>query len=987
MSLTAKLDRLHAALRALPTSLPLGSAVYNFDKWTPDPNLLEDFGAECSVLNAHLENVFGLRNGSLISLAERGPGLESIVEVFRHYLSGAFAEKPVIEKWLDDLTTAAEHISRDPCVKRISKPSASLKRSNEYVADEKAEKEERKRKKGETKDKAAARAVAILKSAQTCNWPAGFDDLEDLEQTEKVYTTGRRSIAIIDELIIPCKSKSLGKPQRILNHSTEECRFIDPDLRERAAEQCHTLAPGTQVMALDHALNSNTTLSTSTGNGSLQPSVFGSVTTEGRKARQLRFDLALVKFTAAAQLAPNKLDLPEFHSLISVAGAFISPKSSSHIAHSHIPMESARLRREHVSRLRTISHLTISFDGGTARRPQSFTTIHVTTPKTRTAYLMNAVEASGISHTGEYYFDEAHKVIQEIGASMFSGVTCDSAGNTQSARKKIHALYPTILVLPDPCHQLHNAVKAIVQLAYFDEEVWGYFNHSSFATAHLNTTRREMGITQGFDLPGITRFAGWHYGTRSVRINLPAVDCLIETNIIEMKKDHKLLFMRKVVVYSRFKTQLRQLEKVTEPFARAIKCLELGHSNPGDVFLFNMAVMAQLRQIADDNEAELGLPEDTLNNIRTITNARYYNMVLASGQEVYLSTFMLNPQYRNSDILRRNNLNPLRTGTIILRPHEASLDDEIAELARTFPCLNKVGIFLKQVLCRELEAGTLPAAQDFPSTTEGIKLILAAFKSQFIAYIRGEYPFLLPSPIPANFSPRAYWVERKDRPDACFIAPIAVKLFSVVPNSMAEERTVSCFSSLNSKDRSRQKISTLVHMTRIRQDSIRARTKAKFAYKPVVKFCELATTLLQQRSSPQQRSDTPELADNSELDVLADGWSVEDIETIEPCKDISQMDSELDEGEGKGSNITEDENVNEDEELEPTDPRAYEFAADRSYHANLSSEILLNVLSDRVFEDVDNGIVSTRSGISNVEHHSKSSAKKDISGIDLDSPL
>ncbi|QRV82866.1 hypothetical protein RhiJN_10882 [Ceratobasidium sp. AG-Ba] len=432
MTLVTKLNRLHAALRALPTCLPSGSSVYNFDEWTPDPTLLEDLGAECSVLNAHLENVFGLRNGSFILLAERGPGLESIVQVFRHYLSGPFAEKPVIEKWLDDLIEAAEHTSNELSMqKRISKPSASLKRSNEYIADEQAEKTERKRKKGEAKEKAAARAVAILKSAQTCNWPAGFDDLEDLEQKEKVYTTGRRGIAIIDELIIPCKSKSLGnirfrcsspgchqswsarQPQRILNHCAEECRLINPDLRERAAEQCHALAPGTRVRELDLAFASNSTLSASTGSGFSQPSVLVSVATEGRKAKQLRFDLALVKFAAAAQLAPNKLDLPEFHTLISLAGSFIIPKSSSHIAHSQIPMESARLRREHVGKLRSISHLTISFDGGTARRPQSFTTIHITTPKTRVAYLMNAVEASGVSHTGTYY----HLALSERGIS------------------------------------------------------------------------------------------------------------------------------------------------------------------------------------------------------------------------------------------------------------------------------------------------------------------------------------------------------------------------------------------------------------------------------------------------------------------------------------------------------------------------------------------------------------------------------------------
>lgn len=43
----------------------------------------------------------------------------------------------------------------------------------------------------------------------------------------------------------------------------------------------------------------------------------------------------------------------------------------------------------------------------------------------------------------------------------------------------------------------------------------------------------------------------------------------------------------------------------------------------------------------------------------------------------------------------------------------------------------------------------------------------------------------------------------------------AVKLFSIVPNSMAEERTVSAFMKFNSADRGKQDASTVIIMTQL----------------------------------------------------------------------------------------------------------------------------------------------------------------------------
>jgi hypothetical protein len=109
-------------------------------------------------------------------------------------------------------------------------------------------------------------------------------------------------------------------------------------------------------------------------------------------------------------------------------------------------------------------------------------------------------------------------------------------------------------------------------------------------------------------------------------------------------QDHKLFFIINVVVYGKFKTQLYQLEKITEAIARAIKCLESGHSNPSDVFIFYLAIMSSIRELFDNNETELSLPvDDVIIPTQRAISARYYNMVLAAGSEVYLTTFFLHP--------------------------------------------------------------------------------------------------------------------------------------------------------------------------------------------------------------------------------------------------------------------------------------------------------------------------------------------------------
>ncbi|KAF8595754.1 hypothetical protein BDV93DRAFT_456163 [Ceratobasidium sp. AG-I] len=166
--------------------------------------------------------------------------------------------------------------------------------------------------------------------------------------------------------------------------------------------------------------------------------------------------------------------------------------------------------------------------------------------------------------------------------------------------------------------------------------VLSFFSKLTIAATHFHSIHKRMGIKHNPEIPGKTRFAGWHYTSKSLQCCLPAFEELVESDVIEIKK---LVFFKNVSTSGEFKKRVIQLEKLTEPFAKAIKSLESGHSNPSNVFIFYMAVMATLRQLLDNNKIELSLPHNVITQVQKSACSRYYSMVLASGQEVYLATF------------------------------------------------------------------------------------------------------------------------------------------------------------------------------------------------------------------------------------------------------------------------------------------------------------------------------------------------------------
>jgi hypothetical protein len=101
--------------------------------------------------------------------------------------------------------------------------------------------------------------------------------------------------------------------------------------------------------------------------------------------------------------------------------------------------------------------------------------------------------------------------------------------------------------------------------------------------------------------------------------------------------------MRKRDDISSFENGLQQLVFVLEPLARACKCLESLKATAGDVYLFWLAVLATYEQLfmANNDVDGLQLPEDVIDQIRQIVNARWKELTTGPGKSVYLSTFFL----------------------------------------------------------------------------------------------------------------------------------------------------------------------------------------------------------------------------------------------------------------------------------------------------------------------------------------------------------
>ncbi|KAG9225740.1 hypothetical protein CCMSSC00406_0009337 [Pleurotus cornucopiae] len=258
----------------------------------------------------------------------------------------------------------------------------------------------------------------------------------------------------------------------------------------------------------------------------------------------------------------------------------------------------------------------------------------------------------------------------------------------------------------------------------------------------------------------------------------------------------------------------KRLAAVLMPFARAIQCLESKETTAADVYLYWLAVVAQLKDLMSRQTSKL--ENSIIESIRKIVNHRFNQLINnARASNVYLVAFALDPEHRDAPI--QSNPNPLAIPTITI--HRSNNTPSVVERPRV---LQKIGKSLALILKAEYE--NIYTATGGRTISDAKKLMeernphLAPYTPQeALRLLHGQFLKFSSKAVPFHRTRRStesnleYWrtfVASND-PDATIIAPLAVKLFAAVPISMVDERAMSVVTWLNGPKRRRQLVSTV----------------------------------------------------------------------------------------------------------------------------------------------------------------------------------
>ncbi|KAJ7256333.1 ribonuclease H-like domain-containing protein [Mycena rebaudengoi] len=812
-------------------------------------------GCVKSVVSHRLEIVFGARRTGagenvIVAFKSRGPALEEVVTILRNHISGNGGQNVLLTHWVDDLIIGAREAIRAaglPLPRKVATTAA--KRLFEHESAEIAAQKRQRVDNKAAKERKTGETAKAKKRTEQGAVNADFEDLVDDPPPPITATVarGKPKFDLLDRLVIKCHSKSTGKERfrcagdgcheswasprmssRILPHSSV-CRYMDKDRKETAL-----LANAKQSLNVQVAEASSST----------PENYFQSFKKAGaqnkadaRTAHIKKTNHLVLKLLCDAALAPALVDNRCFRDLMEHLEPANGIRVGSTFSANYIPAEAAMVTILSLEELRQLYNLSAGYDGGTTAGGQSIYTVTVTTPN-RVPHLIKGDEASGFSHTGEHIRKVVMEVIDMIGRDRFVSVNSDSTGNTTVCREEIVAIIPTMMITPDPCHHLSNTIKDICKIEYFIDKgsdfaqaigkmriMLTYFSHSSYSTTHLKAMRVILQINKGLEKIGKTRFGTLYWASYSLLRCLPPITELVNSGVINVdgadKEKAKLAWLKNLRLLQDFTMQLQQLCTVLEPIARAIKCLEGLEATVGDVWKFYVAITAVLQDLFAQNS--ISIPQAVQDEVCTIVNRRYKQMIDGPSGDLYLSGFYLDPEHVKSPILFKKSGNQLeRAATTPLSSNQTNSGATDKDLRDSMPTYSKIGTFLYKTLAKELQSGRSDAPPFRPYLTSD--LVFAAFKSQFENYTRQYPPFSARSPLWSK--PIQYWNAMSERPEAAILAFLAIKIFSILPNSMPEERTVSRFTRLDTKDRASQDASTIVDMTKIYQHYRREARKA-----------------------------------------------------------------------------------------------------------------------------------------------------------------
>ncbi|KAJ6608435.1 hypothetical protein B0H10DRAFT_1815777, partial [Mycena sp. CBHHK59/15] len=163
-----------------------------------------------------------------------------------------------------------------------------------------------------------------------------------------------------------------------------------------------------------------------------------------------------------------------------------------------------------------------------------------------------------------------------------------------------------------------------------------YFSHSTYSATHLKVLLVILEINKGLEAISKTRFGTIYWAGYALLRCIPGI-----SELIEIALTRHLAWFKQMRVFQTFVLELQQLVSILEPIARAIKCLEGLEVTVGDIWQFYVAITAVLHDLL--TEDSLSIPKEVQDEVSTIVNKRYDEMIHGPSSDLCLSGFFLDP--------------------------------------------------------------------------------------------------------------------------------------------------------------------------------------------------------------------------------------------------------------------------------------------------------------------------------------------------------
>ncbi|KAL7280348.1 hypothetical protein ACG7TL_005266 [Trametes sanguinea] len=876
----------------LPAALPLQNGpeskyamFLNFDL---DLDILERTEGEVATVSEQFKAVFGWQTRSsgdgIIRFEERSRGLQAAADVLEHFL-GKYPGDGVLSKWASDLGAAAEHVyavhgaeaSTFQCARRDRADGNTSESPKAPAAVELVDM-------GVEVADAILSAPAVLQPRKASRGPGrppkelmnsaitkGITPLPGNKQGK----TGPYWECVSSK----CHYRALGNASeaRVFRHAAtcEHLRDSHPEIFYAIVNTQKNGSLGARISPAVGGLgdSSSATNAATATKGPMQKKLkvggtldafVGKGVKERKKAEraalQEKVDHTIMRLICVRGLVPSIVDSNEWKELMQILNPDYKPSSCEKFTKEFIPKEAAFVRGQELQEVQRHENITVTFDGNNTRR-DSIYFVHATTPE-RKHYFIGGYVGTTERHTVAWVKSKVLQSINTIGISRTAAVCSDSTIVTLNTRSEISMDIPTILDLRDCCHHLHNIISDITKLPAFKEpiadmkQIVAHFSKSTFGRAKLQQEVDGEPRLHALQKVGKTRFGSHWTAAQSLLPALPRIRELVQNKEIKFKhrRIQSLFTGRFNQEYTKLELALVQYTAVIEPLIRSLWALESSSANAADVFLFFTACAASLRDLLATGPDVTGISDEVARSVINIFNDRYDEFFFHN--DVYFAAFALDPPEPSITVPRQ--------GTNMTLPHPRAYD-RMKEFVREA---------LKAMYKRH---------DDHPE--EHLDRILVELgrnrasielKQQLESYWLGLYPFDAPI---GTRSTLAYWTDLKSHPNARILAIVCIKIFSILVNSMPDERTGSKFTWFNSALRGSQHAQTLVDMVQIGQFYYRqslgtsqneshdnsARNPLKL--RPTVKFRDINRDLLeavQHRKPPQSAEEDDSESDSSE---------------------------------------------------------------------------------------------------------------------------